>query len=204
MAFLASTSNTKTGTTSPMAWVALSVLGLSIAISGCTRGSNLNQGGLFSSRSQPDPLPPTPTNRVRSGQLEPAQPTPPPAPAQPTAPQTVQPAPQQPEQVANVEPAPAPTSGRDFQASGTNGVYGLTTGSTNCRIILALTSWSGGYRASTTGCGGSDLAEVSAWDVRNNKLLIKDNNGAVVATLVKTGDRAFTGTSKTGAKVIIF
>ncbi|MFD0916695.1 AprI/Inh family metalloprotease inhibitor [Pseudahrensia aquimaris] len=190
----------------PTTWAALAALGLAVAMTGCTRTSDINQAGLFSSSSnQADPLPPTPTSRVQSGQLQPASPTPPPPPVQTAPPQTAVPAPQTavpeapsssqpPDQLANVEPSPAPVqSSQPVTRQALIGRWTVSGGGSNCDIFLALTKWGSGFRAAGRQCGGVGIGNVSSWNVTNNQVLLYDDGGKQIASLRRTGEERYSG-----------
>jgi hypothetical protein len=159
--------------------IALSAL---VALTGCQRlGINRPLYG------QPEPLSPAPIGGVQSGQLSP--------PGQgefPDAPQTSGPTPEELQTVA----ANAPDVTRDSMV----GRWTISTGGNSCDVFLALTKWTGGYRAASRGC--SDQASlISAWDVQGKQVLLGDSSGNQFARLYKTGDKRFDGTTQAGQAI---
>lgn len=189
------------------------------ALAGCAGMGNL--GGLGGS-SGPAPLTPAPTTPVQSGGLAPlvVAPTvaPPPAQAgqilvtQPTTPPVDPNAPPVPgakpedkpedaaDKVADAKPAPA---GVEVSRADLLGGWRLSSGGDGCQLSMALTQWSGGYRASTRGCASAELQKISAWSLSGRTVTLIGNDGATVATLAASSKERFAG-STTGGKGILF
>ena len=81
------------------------------------------------------------------------------------------------------------------------GRWGVQAGSTNCEIFLALTKWSGGYRAATRGCSGSAIGTVQAWDVKDGQVVLIDSNGTRTASLGKAGATLYSGSTAQGGQI---
>lgn len=175
-----------------------SIVGLSVllAIGGCTRASNLNQGG-FNNPAPPASLEPAPLTRVDENQLEPvqteAQQDAAGIPADPSIPE-------KPVQVANAE---AEANAQPVTRQTMVGAWTVSSGGSNCQIFLALTKWSGGYRAASRGCSGPGISDIQAWDVRGKQVVLVDSNGGTAATLYKSAATRFDG-STTGGNAISF
>jgi len=84
-----------------------------------------------------------------------------------------------------------PAIGRGELAGG----WRISSGSDNCQLFITLTSWSGGYRASTKGCNSAEMQRISAWDVSGRQVSLKSGDGAIVATLTSAGQEKFAGTT---------
>jgi hypothetical protein len=180
--------------------VALVTVGLAVVIlGGCQRSvSSLD------TRSA-EALPPAPVGVVQATPIETAPPT--------------QITPDQ--QVASAEPVPPaagtealpgtgaapstlaapPAASAPVTREGMAGTWTVATDNPECRIILAFTKWSGGYRAATRRCNAPEIAAVSAWDVKDNKVVLVDANGNQVASLASTGPESYDGTTAGGAPV---
>ena len=105
-------------------------------------------------------------------------------------------------QVAAVEPETKPVeTAQPVSREAMIGAWTVAAGGKNCQIFLALTKWSGGYRAATRGCGGSDIAGVQAWDVKSNRIVLVDASGGQAATLSKTGDTKYAGSTQGGGSI---
>lgn len=183
---------------------------VALALAGCGR-LGLNDP-LAERPAQPTyaPLPAAPTTPVTSSALPPPPPVTAPtastgtpvdpmaAPAQPAA-GTAAGIP-----VATNNPSAAsapstpdkggPAIGRGELAGG----WKLSSSADNCQLFITLTTWSGGYRASTKGCSSAEFQRISAWDVAGRQVFLKSGDGAVVATLTPAGQERYAGS--TGSK----
>jgi hypothetical protein len=93
----------------------------------------------------------------------------------------------------------APAIGRGELAGG----WRITSGADNCQLFITLTSWSGGYRASTKGCNSAEMQRISAWDISGKQVLLKSGDGAIVATLTGAGQEKFAGTTTSKQSVTL-
>jgi predicted small lipoprotein YifL len=107
--------------------------------------------------------------------------------------------------VAGVEPLPTPPP-----ASGSIGRTDLLGGWTiaasgdSCQLFMTLTSWTGGYRASTRGCSSAELKSISAWNLQGSQVVLAGQGGTPVATLQSAGGTRFDGTTATGGPVSFY
>ena len=74
------------------------------------------------------------------------------------------------------------------------GGWTITSGTDSCQLFMTLTSWTGGYRASTRGCNSTLLKSVSAWNLQGNSVVLAGQGGTAVATLASSGNNRFDGT----------
>ncbi|MEJ8570176.1 AprI/Inh family metalloprotease inhibitor [Microbaculum marinum] len=148
-----------------------------------------------SNSSRVRPLPPAPTGPVVS---QPLPTTPQPTTPDPNAPPPVEaqaPLPEE-QQVAAVPPAQdKPTQ------EGVLGQWALSSPADSCQLFVTLTGWTGGYRASTRGCGSPELKSVGAWNIEGDLVVLKDNDGNAVARLAKTGATQYNGRLDLGGTV---
>jgi protease inhibitor Inh len=157
-----------------------------LALSGCQRTV-----GTLDTR-QPAPLAPAPVGGVSSSQLPPTTPTDPSQfPSAPTQPDMQASAQQETELAAN---APALTK------ESLIGRWSVSSGGSNCDVFLALTKWTGGYRAASRGCAGA-AADVSAWDVQGKQVILSDNSGNQVARLYQSGNERYDGSTTSGQSI---
>ncbi|KAB0677586.1 protease inhibitor Inh/omp19 family protein [Aureimonas leprariae] len=152
---------------------------------------------------RPAPIAAAPSGVVQSSQLPPPPPPPPPveqaavppAPAVDTAaaaggtPQTSAPT-----QTASAEP---------LKREGLVGAWKVSTGGGSCQIFMALTKWTGGYRAASRGCPGQ-VADVSAWDVSGGQVVLKDSGGTTVANLSSSGGTRYDGSTSGGQQISLY
>ena len=83
------------------------------------------------------------------------------------------------------------------------GAWQLAAASDNCQLFMTLTTWTGGYRATTKGCSSVELSNITAWDLENNRVVLVGATGSQVASLVSAGGNRFSGQTKSGAQVSV-
>ena len=181
--------------------IAVAVL-LAGALAGCSR-MGLSDGPSYGSRPAPatyEPLPAVPTAPVTQATLQPLPPppggvqapvdpnAPPPVPGQPAAAPAAPVAP-----IAAPDVSKAPAIGRTDLLGG----WRMASGSDNCQLFMNLTSWAGGYRATTRGCNTLELQKISAWNLEGKTVTLKGSDGSTVATLVNAGGEKFAGKTAT-------
>lgn len=168
--------------------------------------SSLDYQGI--GRSSPSTIQPAPTTTVQTNELPPYE-------AAPLPPQTgtgetldnslnstAQTVTSSGNQVA------AATSG---QASGSVNVdrsdllgsWKLASNADNCQLILTLTSWEGGNRATTRGCGSPELQAINAWTLEGRQITLKQGT-APLARLFPTTATQFNGLTLSGGAPISF
>lgn len=168
------------------------VLVLGAALSGCNRSLNS-----IAPSSAPQRLPAAPVESVQADQL-------PPPVDQPVM--TEQQAPVSPQisqdgtQMASTENAPAP-SGEPVSRESVSGAWIVSSDNPDCRMILAFTKWSGGYRAATKRCTSPEVSSVSVWDVQGQQVVLMDSNGNTIARLYNSGGERFDGTTSSGQPI---
>lgn len=73
------------------------------------------------------------------------------------------------------------------------GGWTITSGNDSCQLFMTLTSWTGGYRASTRGCTTNLLKSISAWNLQGSNVVLAGAGGAPVVTLASSGNNRFDG-----------
>ena len=155
------------------------------------------------------PLTPAPTGAVQTGQLAPptvtasgpgAEAT---DPNQPTDPNQL-PGTEGPVEVAAIDPvqettatAPATGGGQPISENALIGNWSTSVGGSSCATFFGLTDLGSGLLGGTRGCSG-DLAKFRTWKVAGNSATLRDAQGGTVATLTRTGDKSFSGTTSGG------
>ena len=176
----------------PVAVLAAGLMAAAV-LGGCQRSIS----GL-DTRGSAEALPPAPIGVVQATPLEPT----PTVPDQQVA--AVDPAAQAPavETPAAAAAAPPPAaSTAPVTREGMAGTWTVATDNPECRIILAFTKWSGGYRAATRRCNTPELGSVTAWDVKDNKVVLVDASGNQVASLASSGAESYDGSTSGGKPV---
>ncbi len=171
---------------------------LAIALTGCTRVGGFNRGGnLPTEQAPPSSLRPAPLTPVNQGALQPVTPPPPSAPE--AVPEIPSDEATKPVEVAKIDPANAQPVTRKTMV----GAWTVATGGSNCQIFLALTKWSGGFRAASRGCSAPAIKDVQAWDVKGKQVVLVNSTGDTAATLFRSSESRFDG-STTGGGAISF
>lgn len=97
-------------------------------------------------------------------------------------------------------------SGRDLSSPLTVtkllGAWDVVAGGSTCRLNLTQTTKSGTsrYRASTPGCAIPAMANVASWQLAGTQIQLYDESGAIVGSLLQSGNR-FIGTMSGGVAV---
>lgn len=95
-------------------------------------------------------------------------------------------------------------------ASGTVGRTDLLGGWTiassgeSCQLFMTLTSWTGGYRASTRGCSSDMLKSISAWNLQGSQVILAGQGGTPIARLQSSGGSRFDGSAEGGGAVSFY
>ncbi|MCB1387251.1 MAG: hypothetical protein KDJ80_15040, partial [Nitratireductor sp.] len=146
------------------------LMALALALTGCNRSLN----SLAPRGSDPQRLPSAPVGSVDTGQLPPPSGDPFNDPNQtaaldpnqdPNQMQSQPGAPTVPGNQTQIATAPPQASGEPVSRESVSGAWIVSSDNPDCRMILAFTKWSGGYRAATKRCNSPEVSSVSAWDV---------------------------------------
>jgi hypothetical protein len=144
----------------------------------------------------PAPLQAAPTGPVTGTTL------PPPAGTQPapaTGLATLQPSVQTPAPVTAAAPASAVEVGRTDLLGG----WKISAAGDSCQLFMTLTTWAGGYRASTRGCATAPLQTISAWNMEGHQIQLLNDSGGTVARLYASSKTQFAGQSEGGGPVSV-
>jgi hypothetical protein len=110
--------------------------------------------------------------------------------------------------VASADPGPAAAGGAS--AGGGLGRTDLLGGWTiassgdSCQLFMTLTTWTGGYRASTRGCSNGVLKSISAWNLDGKQVVLAGTGGAPVARLSSSGNNRFDGRTEGSPTPVTF
>jgi len=173
---------------------AVSLLALCMAITGCNRSLN------SIAPSGPQSLPSAPVESVEQSQLpEPVDPTLGQQSIQTITPEAPSVLPPQTQAVID-ENSPEPT-GAPVTREGVSGAWIVASDNPNCRLILAFTKWSGGYRAAPKRCNSPELSSITAWDVQGQQVKLMDSSGNTIARLYQSASERYDGTTNSGMPV---
>ncbi len=102
--------------------------------------------------------------------------------------------------VAPAAPAAAGPIGRTDLLGG----WTIASSGDSCQLFMTLTSWTGGYRASTRGCASEQLKSISAWNLNGSQVVLAGQGGSPVATLQSAGGTRFDGQISGGGPVSFY
>ena len=98
-------------------------------------------------------------------------------------------------------PAPPPASavGRTDLLGG----WTISAAGDSCQLFMTLTTWAGGYRASTRGCTNAALQTISAWNMEGGQVQLLNDAGATLARLYPASKTQFNGQTEGGGPVTV-
>jgi hypothetical protein len=142
---------------------------------------------------QPSPLVPAPTGSVTGAPLP--------------APGTTDPN-QTPSGLAALDPSlqSGTTAATGDVALGRTDLLGgwtVSAAGESCQLFMTLTTWAGGYRASTRGCTSADLQTVSAWNMEGGQVQLFNDAGTTVARLYPASRTQFNGQTAGGGPITV-
>ena len=164
--------------------------------------------------AQPAPLQPAPIAPVSSTSLAPVGSQPAAASSAANAAQSAASAGAQTQDLQAIPTLSKPTTGVtrvqtvsvspsiNFGRNAVLGAWNVSTTADTCALNLSLTTWTGGFRASTRKCSTSQLTSIGAWNVAGKQLSLFNKTGGLIARLVVSGDNRFDGTTEAGGSSI--
>jgi hypothetical protein len=167
---------------------------LAIALAGC---GSIGAIGLGQNRGAAQPADTVMVSPVQSTNLPPVAGAPPPGQGDivGAAPGT---------NTANLnQPLAAPATGA-LGRTDLLGGWTIVSSGDSCQLFMTLTSWTGGYRASTRGCSSELLKSISAWNLNGSQVVLAGTGGSPVATLAASGATRFDGQTGQGAAVSFY
>ncbi|WP_028033779.1 protease inhibitor Inh/omp19 family protein [Chelativorans sp. J32] len=163
---------------------------LALAVAGC-QSDRINPVPA----RQPQPLPAAPSGTITGSQLPP--------PAQPGM-QPVTPD-QAGTTLAAVDPAAqaaAAASAAPIEKNSLLGSWSVNSGGSSCQMFLTLTKYGNSSRGGTRGCS-NELANMRAWDLSGNQVVMYDENGNTIARLYSSGGGRLDGQTAGGTPVSV-
>ena len=99
----------------------------------------------------------------------------------------------------------APANAANLSRTDLLGAWTLASGAEQCRLNVNLTTWTGGYRASTRGCQSSDLQRINAWRLDGKQVvLLAEDGSSVMARLYSTSAGRFDGLAEMDGRAVSF
>lgn len=90
----------------------------------------------------------------------------------------------------------------EFGQNALLGAWNVSSQADTCAMNLSLTTWTGGFRASTRKCTSAGLQSIGAWQLAGKQLTLLDTQGGTLARLFASGPNRFDGTTETGSNAI--
>ncbi|MCX5570014.1 AprI/Inh family metalloprotease inhibitor [Kaistia nematophila] len=186
----------------PIGLVAL----MAAALSGCGSFGAIGLGPMERSAKpvESDTLPPVASAPVTRNTLPPPPMDPNAQTAAPIAEQGTLPGATPIESTPSTPPPVSTASGAEIGRTDLLGGWTLQSGGESCQLFMTLTSWTGGYRASTRGCQSATLKSISAWSLNGSQVVLAGANGVSVASLTSSGKTQFNGQLNSGGAVSFY
>jgi Protease inhibitor Inh len=106
---------------------------------------------------------------------------------------------------ADTEQTASASTGGELGRTDLLGGWTIAASGDSCQLFMTLTSWTGGYRASTRGCNSELLKSISAWNLQGSQVVLASQGGTEVARLNPAGGSRFDGQSvPSGAPVSFY
>jgi Protease inhibitor Inh len=83
------------------------------------------------------------------------------------------------------------------------GGWKISAAGDSCQLFMTLTTWAGGYRASTRGCSTATLQGISAWNMEGSQVQLLNDSGSTVARLYPSSRTQFAGQTDGGGPVSV-
>ena len=83
------------------------------------------------------------------------------------------------------------------------GGWTISSAGNSCQLFMTLTTWAGGYRASTRGCANAALATISAWNMDGGQVQLFNDAGTTIARLYPASKTLFNGQTEGGGPVTV-
>ena len=191
----------------PAPYQAIVTVGMAALLSaGCSSFSPFGGDEPRVAAVQPTPIPAAPAGSVT------AAPLPPPGGAAPTGPgglAALDPAlqgaaaPAAPGTAPGVAPAAPAAGAAEVGRTDLLGGWTVAAAGDSCQLFMTLTTWSGGYRASTRGCSNAALTTISAWNMEGKQVQLLNDSGATLARLYPSSKTQFSGQTEGGGPITV-
>jgi hypothetical protein len=83
------------------------------------------------------------------------------------------------------------------------GGWTINAAGDSCQLFMTLTTWAGGYRASTRGCTASSLQTISAWNMEGGQVQLLNDAGSTIARLYPASKTQFSGQTEGGGPITV-
>ena len=99
-----------------------------------------------------------------------------------------------------------PSAAADASGVGRTDLLGgwtISSAGDSCQLFMTLTTWAGGYRASTKNCKTATLQTVSAWNMEGGQVQLLNDAGTTIARLYPQSKTQFSGTTEGGGPITV-
>lgn len=83
------------------------------------------------------------------------------------------------------------------------GGWTISSAGDSCQLFMTLTTWAGGYRASTKNCKSAPLQTVSAWNMEGGQVQLLNDAGTTIARLYPQSKTQFSGQTEGGGPITV-
>jgi hypothetical protein len=83
------------------------------------------------------------------------------------------------------------------------GGWTINAAGESCQLFMTLTTWAGGYRASTRNCTNAAFQGISAWNVEGGQIQLLNDAGTTVARLYPTSKSQLDGQTPGGGPIAV-
>lgn len=83
------------------------------------------------------------------------------------------------------------------------GGWTINAAGDSCQLFMTLTTWAGGYRASTRGCTNASLQTISAWNMEGGQVQLLNDAGTTIARLYPSSKTQFSGQTAGGGPISV-
>jgi len=106
-------------------------------------------------------------------------------------------------QTASATPTPVTAAPGALGRTDLLGGWTISSAGDSCQLFMTLTTWAGGYRASTRGCASSALQTISAWNMDGGQVQLFNDAGTTIARLYPASKTLFNGQTEGGGPVTV-
>jgi hypothetical protein len=99
--------------------------------------------------------------------------------------------------------APPPAAAGEISRTDLLGGWTIAAAGESCQLFMTLTTWAGGYRASTRNCTNAVFQGVSAWNLEGGQIQLLNDAGTTVARLYPTSKSQLVGQTPGGGPVTV-
>ena len=104
---------------------------------------------------------------------------------------------------ADATATPPPAGASEIGRTDLLGGWTINAPGETCQLFMTLTTWAGGYRASTRDCATAMFQGVSAWNIEGGQVQLLNDAGSTVARLYPASRTQLDGQTSGGGPVTV-